>query len=383
MKWLHHILEIFREELHNSLFDEGVIVFFFIVPLLYPLLYAYLYGNESVREVATVAVDLANSSTSRDFLRKVDATADVEIVGHCADMQEAVNLIHKRQAYCLIYIPADFDRALMEGRQAIVELYSDMGSLLYYKAVLSSCTEVSLAMNKDIKAQRLVGATEKQVSTFAYPIEYEYVPMFNTQNGFASFLIPAVLVLLIQQTMVLGIGMMAGEEREKKRRGILEPHVIGKRPIEMLLGKGAAYLAIYVVVSAYVFCVVPRLFHLVQIGHWTDLVAFLFPYLLACVFFSMTISGIASWRVKETDRIAAMAAELRKVGAEVRESMDSITVTPPKDLQSASIETYNDHRMAMCFSLVSLGGVSIKILDPACVNKTYPNFFEDFKRFAK
>lgn len=293
MKWLHHILEIFREELHNSLFDEGVIVFFFIVPLLYPLLYAYLYGNESVREVATVAVDLANSSTSRDFLRKVDATADVDIVGHCADMQEAVNLIHKRQAYCLIYIPADFDRALMEGRQAIVELYSDMGSLLYYKAVLSSCTEVSLAMNKDIKAQRLVGATEKQVSTFAYPIEYEYVPMFNTQNGFASFLIPAVLVLLIQQTMVLGIGMMAGEEREKKRRGILEPHVIGKRPIEMLLGKGAAYLAIYVVVSAYVFCVVPRLFHLVQIGHWTDLVAFLFPYLLACVFFSMTISGIA------------------------------------------------------------------------------------------
>jgi 3-phosphoshikimate 1-carboxyvinyltransferase len=97
----------------------------------------------------------------------------------------------------------------------------------------------------------------------------------------------------------------------------------------------------------------------------------------------MTISGIASWRVKETDRIAAMAAELRKVGAEVRESMDSITVTPPKDLQSASIETYNDHRMAMCFSLVSLGGVSIKILDPACVNKTYPSFFEDFKRFAR
>jgi 3-phosphoshikimate 1-carboxyvinyltransferase len=97
----------------------------------------------------------------------------------------------------------------------------------------------------------------------------------------------------------------------------------------------------------------------------------------------MTITGIASWRVKETDRIAAMAAELRKVGAEVRESMDSITVTPPQALQGASIETYNDHRMAMCFSLVSLGGVPIKILDPACVNKTYPSFFEDFKRFAK
>lgn len=97
----------------------------------------------------------------------------------------------------------------------------------------------------------------------------------------------------------------------------------------------------------------------------------------------MTISGIASWRVKETDRIAAMSAELRKVGAEVRETMDSITVTPPVQLQGATIETYNDHRMAMCFSLVALGGVPMKILDPACVNKTYPRFFDDFNSIAR
>ena len=97
----------------------------------------------------------------------------------------------------------------------------------------------------------------------------------------------------------------------------------------------------------------------------------------------MTISGIASWRVKETDRIAAMAAELRKVGAEVRETNDSITITPPVQLQPATIETYNDHRMAMCFSLVALGGVPIKIMDPACINKTYPKYFEDFLRIAK
>jgi len=95
------------------------------------------------------------------------------------------------------------------------------------------------------------------------------------------------------------------------------------------------------------------------------------------------ISGIASWRVKETDRIAAMTAELRKVGADVRETNDSITITPPEQLQPATIETYNDHRMAMCFSLVALGGVPIKILDPACVNKTYPQFFEDFNKLAK
>jgi 3-phosphoshikimate 1-carboxyvinyltransferase len=96
-----------------------------------------------------------------------------------------------------------------------------------------------------------------------------------------------------------------------------------------------------------------------------------------------TIRGIGSWRVKETDRIAAISAELQKVGARVVADMDQITIEPPEQLQPATIETYNDHRMAMCFSLVSLGGVPIKILDPACVNKTYPHFFEDFGRLAQ
>lgn len=96
-----------------------------------------------------------------------------------------------------------------------------------------------------------------------------------------------------------------------------------------------------------------------------------------------SIRNIGSWRVKETDRIAALAAELRKVGAIVETDMTSIHVTPPEVLKEAIIETYNDHRMAMCFSLVSLGSVPIKILDPSCVNKTYPNYFEDFLRLAK
>lgn len=95
------------------------------------------------------------------------------------------------------------------------------------------------------------------------------------------------------------------------------------------------------------------------------------------------ISGIGSWRVKETDRIAAISAELRKVGAKVQESADSIRITPPEQLQGATIETYNDHRMAMCFSLVALGGVPIKIMDPSCVNKTYPDYFDVFLRLAK
>jgi 3-phosphoshikimate 1-carboxyvinyltransferase len=89
------------------------------------------------------------------------------------------------------------------------------------------------------------------------------------------------------------------------------------------------------------------------------------------------IRNIASWRVKETDRIAAMATELRKVGAIVEEGADFIRITPPQHLTpNASIDTYDDHRMAMCFSLVSLGGVPVAINEPACVAKTFPDYFE-------
>ncbi len=92
-----------------------------------------------------------------------------------------------------------------------------------------------------------------------------------------------------------------------------------------------------------------------------------------------TIRNIYNWRVKETDRLAAMATELRKLGATVVEGLDFISITPASKINSATIDTYGDHRMAMCFSLACLGGVPITINDPACVEKTFPTYFERFE----
>ena len=97
-----------------------------------------------------------------------------------------------------------------------------------------------------------------------------------------------------------------------------------------------------------------------------------------------TLRNIASWRVKETDRLTAMATELRKVGASVIEGSDYLQITPPTAIKpNAVIDTYDDHRMAMCFSLVSLAGVPITINDPACVNKTFPDYFACFAKIAR
>ena len=92
-----------------------------------------------------------------------------------------------------------------------------------------------------------------------------------------------------------------------------------------------------------------------------------------------TIRNIFNWRVKETDRLAAMCTELRKLGAQVVEGRDFLNITPPKVFIPASIATYGDHRMAMCFSLVCLGGVPVTIQDPYCVGKTFPDYFEQFE----
>jgi 3-phosphoshikimate 1-carboxyvinyltransferase len=96
-----------------------------------------------------------------------------------------------------------------------------------------------------------------------------------------------------------------------------------------------------------------------------------------------TLTGIASWRVKETDRIAAMATELAKLGARTEASADRLTIHPPERFQPATIDTYDDHRMAMCLSLAAFGGVAIRINDPGCVKKTFPDYFEAFRSITR
>jgi hypothetical protein len=95
------------------------------------------------------------------------------------------------------------------------------------------------------------------------------------------------------------------------------------------------------------------------------------------------LTNIASWRVKETDRLTAMATELRKLGAGVEEGPDWLRVAPPREWHAAAIHTYDDHRMAMCGSLAAFGGVPVRILDPSCVRKTFPRYFKTLFKLVR
>ena len=186
-----------------------------LVPLAYPLLYAFIYTNEVVREVPAAVVDASNSTLSRNYLRLVDANAGVHIQSYCADMEEAKLLLKENKVYGIIYIPATFSKDIATGKQTTVSLYCDMSGMLYYKSLLVASTNASLSVNKQIKIQRMANTTQRQDEVSTAPITYEDVSLFNPQDGFASFLIPAVLILIIQQTLLLGIGLSAGTAREK------------------------------------------------------------------------------------------------------------------------------------------------------------------------
>lgn len=291
LQGINDLFYIWKREFQTTFRDQGVLIFFVLVPLVYPLIYGFIYTNEVVREVPAIVVDDSHSSLSREYLRKVDATPDIHIVASCSDMEEAKLMLKDRLAYGIIYIPSDFSSNISSGKQTQVSLYCDMSGLLYYKSMLLANTAVSLDMNKEIKIERAGNTTNRQDEITAYPIEYEDIAMFNPTNGFAAFLIPAVLILLIQQTLLLGIGLSAGTARETNRFKDLVPinkHYNGT--LRIVFGKGLSYFMVYSLVSVYVLCVVPRIFSLNQIGQAGTLALFMLPYLAACVFFAMTAS---------------------------------------------------------------------------------------------
>ena len=294
----------FAQTLRSIFTDGGALLFCIVVPLLYPVLYSLIYNGENVREVPVTVIDECHSPMSRDYIRRLDATPDVRVAAQAPDILAAQQTVREREAYGIVRIPADFQTALMQGRQTHVQAYCDMGGLLYYKAILTANTDVSLTMNAEVKvadlggnpialASGIHGGTAEQRGVLQHPVRYEPVALYNAQNGFASFLIPAVLVLVIQQTMLLGIGLIAGTRRE---RGLKIDGHMGT--FAVLTGTALAFITVYIPVSAYVLCVVPAIFNLPQTGSLWQLAMLMLPFLVAV--FNLGITAATLARQRET-----------------------------------------------------------------------------------
>ncbi|MDD4514576.1 ABC transporter permease [Massilibacteroides sp.] len=292
------VFYIWREELKNVFRDTGVVIFFFLVPFAYPLVYAFIYNNEVVHEAKMVVVDNSDSFLSREFTRRVNATPDVEVVRVCKNMDEAKRMLDEKKAYGILSFPSEFSKDINAGRQTTISLYSDMSSLLFYKAFLLSATEVSFSLSKEYVSELHPASSRQTELVKIDPVPYESVALFNSQMGFASFLVPAILILVIQQTLILGIGMLGGTARERNQRHTLVPisDIHFRGTLRIVLGKSLSYLVLYVVVCIWVIAIVPRLFSFPQIGNPGVIALFLLPFLAASIFFAMTLSGFMTSR---------------------------------------------------------------------------------------
>ena len=294
---LHDMCFIWREEMKMVFKDEGVLIFFIIVPLLYPLLYSWIYNNEVAREVPVAVVDMSHSPESRQFIRMFDASPNTKVEYHCADIDDARDLMAKQVIHGILYFPPDFAVSLNRMEQAHVSVFCDMAFMLYYKAVFQTATSVQSEMNSNIQVKLSGNYTDREDKITTQPLAYEDVPIFNSAGGYGNFILPGVLVLILQQTLLLGIGMSAGTSREKSKFKDLVPinkHYNGI--FSIVLGKAMCYAMIYAIMAAYILLVVPRMFHFTSMLHATDLIGFVIPYLLACIFFGMFVSCTVRYR---------------------------------------------------------------------------------------
>ena len=283
---------IFYNELKDILHDPGILIFILFVPLAYPLLYSWVYTNEVVREVPVVVVDESGTARSREFISRVDASPDARVVARCRSMEEARQWVMSHEAYGIYWIPRNFALDIWQHRQTTIGCYCDMSSMLYYKALYLAATDVSLEMNKDIKIERLGSMTERDKEITKMPVEYEHVKLYNPSSGFASFLIPPVLMLILQQTLLLGIGMQMGRTRERWQGFTIPFDRHYKWAPNIVVGKALVYLGIYLVMGIYAFTCVNSWFQLPRLGDYLTFLGFLVPYLLACIFFAMTLSSL-------------------------------------------------------------------------------------------
>ncbi len=288
-------LRIWMREFQLIFKDVGVMVIIFAVPLVYPLLYSFIYYPEVVRDLPIAVVDLSHSSESRRFARNLDATPDLKVAAQTMTLNEATELFKKREVRGIVEIPETFSADIAMKRQTTVSAYADMEFFLYYKALMTGSSFVALETGKQIQVANLMneGLTERQAEVTAEPIRLVDNAMANTAGGFASYGIPAALILIIQQTLILAIGILAGTARERHPFGTLVP-LDRKRmgTLRLVAGKTAAYFSIYSLLCIYMLGMIPQWFGYAHSANLTGIMALMSPFLLSSIFFGLTLSVV-------------------------------------------------------------------------------------------
>jgi hypothetical protein len=297
--WFRDAWDIMLHELKQIGHDGGVLLIFAVAGLIYPLLYNVIYLNGIVSDTPVAVVDEADCMESHRFIREIDATREVEVMAKCMNMDEAQHLMQRRKVKGIIYFPSDFGKSLARMETAKLSVYADMSSFLYYKNALMATNFVMLHEIGQIQVERYsaLGLTDQEISQVVKPVGYEDNNPYNRAFDYSFFLISAILIIIIQQTLFYGMSMLAGTQRERNHSFASLPDKLEGRGISrVILGRGGAYWLIYMGIGMYITFIVPAIFGIPQRGEFFNVFMMLLFYITDCVFFSMTWSTLITRR---------------------------------------------------------------------------------------
>lgn len=280
--------------------DKGVVLFFIFLPLAYPIVYTLIYNTEVATEIPMAIVDNCRTAESRNLVRMVDATQYIKVAGYASSLQEAKEWAKERKVYSILVVPEDYARNIGRNKQTVLPFYCDMSLLLRYRNILFSMTDIQLQLGADIRTEAIdltpaAGVYAPQESVKGASTQSFFLG--DTTQGFASFVMLGIVVLILQQSALLGVTMLAGGSKERRRlNGGIDPEAVAGPFSASLLGRSLAVFTIYMPLTVYILHYIPLMFNLPNVGSPVDYLSVMAPMLLASIFLGHILSVMVSER---------------------------------------------------------------------------------------
>ena len=259
---------------------------------MYGLLYNYMYAPDVVRNVPVVVVDNSKTELSREYIRLLNATPQVDVIATGEDYPQAQELMKMDEAAGILYLPYDFTDRVSRGDESVFIMYETTNAFLNYLAMQEASAGSMLALNDRYRPEMVVFLPSQAAAqlSVAKPINVAGTALYNYTEGYGTYLIPAVLIVIMFQTLLMVIGMVSGEERQFKLLQVYRP-TFGQAG-RLVIGKTFVYMMLYAVFSLFLLGLIPLIFDLPDIGNVWNIIRLLIPFLMATSFFGLTASVI-------------------------------------------------------------------------------------------
>jgi ABC-2 type transport system permease protein len=284
------ILEAFRIEFYRIFTVRPIFAVLVMGVAIYALYYPQPYLNEALRDVPIAVVDRDGTQASRDFARLVDATSDVAVLQVLPDLASAERQVYARRVDGILVIPQYFERELLHGRPSPVALYADASYFLIYQRVAGAVSAVAQTVGAEVEAARLVaiGVDPAIAVAASNPMPLTAVPLFNPEGGYATYILPAAFVLLLQQILLMGVGLLnsmpdTGQGNASRER---------RSPLATILGKLLAYLTLQALVLPLYLVVLPYFYGLPRLGGVLPMLIFAVPFVLSVAGLGFVVAGV-------------------------------------------------------------------------------------------